>query len=60
MPSFFMCSFVAKQMLYAEASLVVMLDDMLTEHVRGRWVAADPSRHEYAKLAQRRPVFPQQ
>lgn len=44
----------------AGASHVVILDDMLTARFRSRWVAANPSRHEYAKLAQRRPALPQQ
>lgn len=55
-----MSSLGAMQRLCAGANHVVMLDDMLTAHLRSRWVAADPCRDEYAKLAERRPVLPQQ
>lgn len=50
----------AMERLCADASHVVLLDVMLTVHLRSRWVAAGPGRHEYAELAQRRPALPQQ
>ena len=42
--------------LRAEASHMV-LNDMLITYFRSRWVAANPSRYEYAELAQRRPAL---
>ena len=47
------------QRLSADASQVVIMDDMLMANLRSRWVTANPSRHEYAQLAQRRPTLPQ-
>ena len=43
----------------AGASYMV-LNSMLTVYFRSRWVAVNPGRYEYAKLAQRRPALSQQ
>ena len=48
------------QRLCPEADYMVILDGLLTTYLRSRWVAANSGRYEYAKLAQRRPVLPQQ
>ena len=48
------------QMLCPEAGHMVVLDGLLTTYLRSRWVTANFGRYEYAKLAQRRPVLPQQ
>ena len=52
-------SLVAIDIPRAEASHMVM-NSMLTAYFRSRWVAANPGRYEYAKLAQRRPALSQQ
>ena len=57
--TFYTSSLGAMQRLYADASHVVTMDDMLMANLRSRWVTANPSRHEYAQLAQRRPNLPQ-
>lgn len=53
-------SLIAVQMLYPEASYMLISNRALTARFRSRWVAANFGRHEYAKLAQRRPAFSQQ